>query len=98
MTLNNSNYRAGDILHDCRSLPLSEWTANAVYTRLWSLGPLATRLVQQDSTWEFWVVTRYVSALGWVRVQVLLVYSLVVSAWPLVSRAGHDGVLGCPVC
>jgi hypothetical protein len=21
----------------------------------------------------------------------------VVSAWPLVSRAGHDGVLGCPV-
>ena len=23
--------------HGCRSLPLSEWTANIVYTRLWSL-------------------------------------------------------------
>jgi hypothetical protein len=75
------------------------WTANVVYARLWSLGPLATRLVQQDSPGEFWVVvTRYVSALGWVLVQVLLVSSSVVSAWPLVSRAGHDGVLGCPVC
>jgi hypothetical protein len=28
----------------------------------------------------------------------LLVSSSVVSAWPLVSRGGHDGVLGCPVC
>jgi hypothetical protein len=65
---------------------------------LWCLGPLATRLVQQDFPWEFWVVTRYFSASGWVLIQVLLVSSSVVSAWPLVSRAGHDGVLGCPVC
>jgi hypothetical protein len=45
-----------------------------------------------------WMVTRYFSASGWVLIQVLLVSSLVVSAWPLVSRAGHDGVLGCPFC
>jgi len=79
--------------------PLFGGTANVVYTTLWSLGPLATRLVQQDSPWEFWVVvTRYVSALGWVLIQVLLVSSSVVSDWPLVSRAGHDGVLGCLFC
>ena len=72
---------------------------NVVYATLSSLGPLATRVVQQDSPWEFWVVvTRYVAALGWVLVRVLLVFSSVVSAWPLVSRAGHDGVLGCPFC
>jgi hypothetical protein len=46
----------------------------------------------------FPMVTRYVSALGWVRVQVLLVSSSAVSAWPLVSHGGHDGVLGCPFC
>ena len=44
------------------------------------------------------MVTRYFSALGWVLIQVLLVSSSVVSAWPLVFRAGHDGVLGCPFC
>jgi G:T-mismatch repair DNA endonuclease (very short patch repair protein) len=38
------------------------------------------------------------SVLGWVLVQVLLVSSSAVSAWPLVSHAGHDGVLGCPFC
>ena len=77
---------------------LYEWTANVVNTILWCLGPLATRLVQHDFPREFWVVTRYFSALGWVLIQVLLVSSSVVSAWPLVSRAGHDGVLGCPFC
>jgi uncharacterized Zn-finger protein len=39
-----------------------------------------------------------VSALGLVLVQVLLVSSSVVSACPLVSRGGHNGVLRCPFC
>jgi hypothetical protein len=39
----------------------------------------------------------HVSALGWVLVQVLLISSSAVSAWPLVSRAGHDGVIGNPI-
>jgi hypothetical protein len=43
-------------------------------------------------------LTRYVAALGWVLIQVLSVTSSVVSAWPLVSRAGHSGVLRCPIC
>jgi hypothetical protein len=40
------------------------------------------------------LVTWYVDASSRVLVQVLLVSSSVVSAWPLVSRAGHDDVLG----
>jgi hypothetical protein len=61
---------------------LSGWTSNASGTGLWSLDPLAARLVQQDYPWEFWVVvTRYVAASSRVLVQVLLVSSSVVSAW-----------------
>ena len=89
-------------MHGFRSLPLSEWTVNAVYARLWSWD----RQVEPPSRLQLGyflggcllVVTRYVAALGLVLIQVLLVSSSVVSAWPLVSHAGHDGVLGCPVC
>ena len=87
--------------HGWRSLPLSEWTVNAVYTRFWSRG----RQVEPPCRLQLGsllggylsVVKRYVAASSWVLLQVLLVSSSVVSAWPLVSRAGHDGVLGCPV-
>ena len=83
------------------SIVLAHWnrTSNASGTRLWSLDPLATRLVQQDSPWEFWlVVTRYVAASSRVLVQVLLVSSSVISAWHLIFHSGHDGVLRCSVC
>jgi hypothetical protein len=58
------------VVHGCRSLPLSEWTTNAVYTRLWSRGrqvePPCRLQLGSFLDGYLLVVTRYVAALGWV--------------------------------